>query len=971
MLLKDQVESLKAVAFGKADATIGGINIQNYLIRQNMLNNLKVVSGLPEKIFSNRLRIGVRDDWPELAAILQKAIDSVSEQEYSGLSDQWISTIKEAEPGSITEEEQSWLAEHSKMSIGISSGWAPFEFFDANGVFSGVSSDYFRILTKWLGVAFTPQEGLTWAEVLEKARNKEIDVISAIVQTPERSEYLHFTKPYISLPMMVVTREDSPYIQGIKDLKDKTIAVVREYVTQGYLEEDHPGQKLLLLDSLEEVLTAVSEGRADALVENMAVVGFVSKKLGITNLRAAAATPYSFELSYGVRKDWPEFMPILEKALAAFSDQEKRLILDKWINVQVEKQTDWKVVWMIILIGTFVAGSILSVILIWNRRLAGEIAERKQKEKLIMAGAQISQSLTVGDNLKETLLSTTDILVKGLNMALARIWIVDETENVLKLQASSGLYTHIDGAHERMPIGGDTKIGRVVSEQKPHMSNSIQDDPYVKDKDWAREQGLTSYAGIPMVVEGRSVGALVMFSREAIQGDTRRTILSIADSIAVAVERSRAEEAVLISERKIRGMSESSLDAMIMIDGKANIIFWNPAAEKIFGYSAEEVMSRNLHDFILPPEDRELAYKGIDAFVQTGKGKILGLVIEHKALRKDGSIFPAEIAVSALQMDNEWFAVGSVRDISERKKADEALRDSQKQFRIIADYTYDWEGWHDDKGSLLWINPAVERISGYSVQECIAMGDYPLPLIHPDDRHVWKESLTVAMKGRPGNDVPFRVVRKDGIEIWVAVSWNPVFDDEGVFTGFRTSARDFTDRKLAEEALKKSEKRVKSILETADEGFFIVDNNQETIEANPTMCGILDRELDEVIGMSIFDFVNEENKKIFHEQVELRNRGITNAYEVALSRPDGSHVFCIFNSTPLYDEKNEKIGAFAMVTDITARKKGEEELQQNLKDLERFSSMAVGREEKMIELKEEINELLIQSGKGEKYKIVQ
>ena len=135
MLLEDQVESLKAVAFGKADATVGGINIQNYLIRQNMLNNLKVVSGLSEEIFFSRFRIGVRDDWPELATILQKAIDSVSQQEYSGLSDQWISTIKEAEPGSLTEEEQSWLAEHSKMRLGIASSWAPFEFFDANGVF--------------------------------------------------------------------------------------------------------------------------------------------------------------------------------------------------------------------------------------------------------------------------------------------------------------------------------------------------------------------------------------------------------------------------------------------------------------------------------------------------------------------------------------------------------------------------------------------------------------------------------------------------------------------------------------------------------------------------------------------------------------------------------------------------------------------------------------------------------------------
>ena len=101
-----------------------------------------------------------------------------------------------------------------------------------------------------------------------------------------------------------------------------------------------------------------------------------------------------------------------------------------------------------------------------------------------------------------------------------------------------------------MPIGGETKISRVVSEQRPHLSNNIQESPYVKDKDWAREQGLTSVAGIPMIVEDRSVGALVVFSRKPIDEDDIHNILSVSDSIAVAIERNRAEEAALASERE-------------------------------------------------------------------------------------------------------------------------------------------------------------------------------------------------------------------------------------------------------------------------------------------------------------------------------------------------------------------------------------------------------------------------------------
>jgi PAS domain S-box-containing protein len=154
-------------------------------------------------------------------------------------------------------------------------------------------------------------------------------------------------------------------------------------------------------------------------------------------------------------------------------------------------------------------------------------------------------------------------------------------------------------------------------------------------------------------------------------------------------------------------------------------------------------------------------------------------------------------------------------------------------------------------------------------------------------------------------------------------------DENNEKIGAFAMVTDITERKLAEEAIKNSERRLKTILETADEGFQLINTNLEVIDLNPKMCTIMGREKDDVIGKTIFDFVDEENKKIFLEQIELRKQGISSAYEIALSRPDGSNVNCLFNVTPLFDENNERIGAFAMVTDITERKQAEEAMKES------------------------------------------
>jgi PAS domain S-box-containing protein len=132
-----------------------------------------------------------------------------------------------------------------------------------------------------------------------------------------------------------------------------------------------------------------------------------------------------------------------------------------------------------------------------------------------------------------------------------------------------------------------------------------------------------------------------------------------------------------------------------------------------------------------------------------------------------------------------------------------------EHFRAIADYTYDWETWVGPGGEVLWVNPAVERITGYSVPECLQMPHYPLELVFESDRSGLREVLARARASESGNHYEFRVLRKDGAVVWAAISWQPLFSARGENLGYRSSVRDINERKLLErqlhEALRQAE----------------------------------------------------------------------------------------------------------------------------------------------------------------------
>ncbi len=211
------------------------------------------------------------------------------------------------------------------------------------------------------------------------------------------------------------------------------------------------------------------------------------------------------------------------------------------------------------------------------RGMAHDITKRKHAEdalrervRLAVFVADVSRALTQGVTLRDILQHCTEALVRNLDAAFARIWTLNPQEDVLELRASAGLYTHLDGAHSRIPIG-QFKIGLIAQERKPHLTNAIIGDPRVHDQEWAKREGMVAFAGYPLLIEDRAVGVIAMFARHALTDATLQALAAVADEIAVGVE-SKTAEAALQQEAQISSALAQAGHAIIMSSGTPEVL---------------------------------------------------------------------------------------------------------------------------------------------------------------------------------------------------------------------------------------------------------------------------------------------------------------------------------------------------------------------------------------------------------------
>ncbi len=234
-------------------------------------------------------------------------------------------------------------------------------------------------------------------------------------------------------------------------------------------------------------------------------------------------------------------------------------------------------------------------------------------------------------------------------------------------------------------------------------------------------------------------------------------------------------------------------------DGKDFIfVDFNRAAEEIEHIKKEELIGKNVKD----------VFPGVEKF---------GILEVFRRVYKTG--VPEHLPVSIYKderiagwRENYVYRLPSGQiiavydDISAKKHSELAAKMTDECFRAIADYSYDWEVWISPAGRVLWTNPAVERVTGYSVREIMSMLDFPDTLVYEEDKERIMRAFRSAVNGSKGNNVEFRMIRKNGQIIWVAISWQPIYNNEGQPLGHRASIRDITENKEAqlklEEALK-------------------------------------------------------------------------------------------------------------------------------------------------------------------------
>jgi len=253
-------------------------------------------------------------------------------------------------------------------------------------------------------------------------------------------------------------------------------------------------------------------------------------------------------------------------------------------------------------------------------------------------------------------------------------------------------------------------------------------------------------------------------------------------------------------QRELWAIARAVRDALVLIDDEGRVSLWNPAAERVFGYSAEEIVGKELHLLVAPPEVHDAYRQGIATFARTGSGPAVGRLIEFTAVKKDGTRFPVEVSTSPVRMGGRWWAAGIIRDITDRKQLQESL---EKRERFLSDLfrsIQDGISVLDTEFTIIQVNPAMEAWYGHA-----------MPLVGKkcwEAYHGRQEPCAVCPSrraletGEAARDIVPMVGAGGKVLGWVALHSFPLFESAtGELTGVLEYVRDITEQKQAQDKL--------------------------------------------------------------------------------------------------------------------------------------------------------------------------
>jgi two-component system cell cycle sensor histidine kinase/response regulator CckA len=481
------------------------------------------------------------------------------------------------------------------------------------------------------------------------------------------------------------------------------------------------------------------------------------------------------------------------------------------------------------------------------------------------------------------------------------------------------IYLAVNAAFEEL-TGLKDVVGKKASEVIPHLKEH--------DPELLEIHGNVALSGQPERFE-TYVASLESWFSASVYSPEKGYFISVFDDIT---HRKRAEEALRESEELHRTLFEEARDAIMIIDAEGDeigrIVSANRMAASIHGYPLEEFLTLNLADLDTP----ESAVRMPQKIKTVLAGKWLREEAAHR--RKDGSTFPLEVAAGLVEIRGHKYCLAIDRDITERKRAEEALRQSEMEKSLILESAAEWFMYYDLDLRVRWAN----RVAAESV------GQKPGALVGRHCYEIWHgrqapcEDCPVALARETGLPQRAEKTTSDG-RTWYLRGY-PVIDRQGQTVGLIELIQDITERKRAEEALRESEQRYRSLFEESRDAVYSVSRDGEITDANPSAMAIFGYTREEIIGKNIRElYADPSDRPKFREEIE--KRGFVKDYEIKLRKKDGTDIACLITSSVQLGNNGGIVGYRGIIRDLTIRKELQRQLLQAQK-MEAIGTLAGG-----------------------------
>jgi PAS domain S-box-containing protein len=524
----------------------------------------------------------------------------------------------------------------------------------------------------------------------------------------------------------------------------------------------------------------------------------------------------------------------------------------------------------------------------------------------------IGEDITARKEAEKEATKASIYLDRGLSSAPDGVFLLDKEERFTYVNAT---FLNMTGHKEKEIVGKN--IQEIIATIVPPDSVKI-----ILERVRKRLATGESTVGEEIEILNKAGGKIpVSYSASGIKDDEGNVIGEVV-FLRDITERKRTEEALRESEEKYRNLAERANDG-IAIGQDGVIRYANARSTQMIGYTVEELIGAPFFDFFMPDELPKIR----EYYQRRMAGEDIPTIYETAMKHKDGRRLAVEVNAGIIQYQGKPADLIIVRDITERKRAEEALRESEEKYRALINGMNDTAWVIDLNGNFIDVNDAAVEVLGYSREEYLAMKPQDI------DTNLDAEEISNLVKRMPKDKLQlFETIHtcKDGKKIPVEIK-STLMTYKGQ-QAILSIARDITERKQMEETLRESERRFRNVVETMKVGLSAVDKNGVLTYVNEYLAKMVGYSIDEMIGRPTIDFYyHEEGRKIQEEIFKKRRAGLrdTRSYEVIWRRRDGQKVYSILSPTPLFDEDGHYIGSFAIHTDITERKRTEEALRES------------------------------------------